>query len=155
MRLEVIDNDDYKVYINSFYMDDFDINNNSELGKYINRIILKIRKIYSIVLEGFYEVHVYVLKYLGLIVEIKNIDRYVSKTIDLKIIVHNDEELYLQIDDYDLLDNYKDIKYLDNCFYFNINNLMEEDTFKFCEHYKVVCGEELTNIKHKWHSLTK
>ena len=155
MRLEVIDNDNYKVYINSFYMDDFDINNNSELGKYIKEIILKIKKIYNIVLEGFYEVHVYILKYLGLIVEIKNIDRYVSKTIDLKIIVHSDEELYLQIHDYDLLDNYDDLKYLDNYFYINIDDLRKEDTFKFCEHYKVVYGDCLSIVKHKWHSLTK
>lgn len=155
MRLEVIENDDYRVYLNSLYIDDFDINNNSELGKYIKKIILKIRKIYNIVLEGFYEVHVYILKYLGLIVEIKNIDKYVSKTIDLKIIVHNDDEIYLKIDDYELIDNYDDLKYLDNYFYFNIDNLKKEDIFKIIEHYKVVCGEELIGLKHKWHSLTK
>jgi len=151
MRLEVIDNDTYKIYINSFYIDDFDINNNSELGKYIKKNILKIRKIYNIVLEGFYEVHVYILKYLGIILEIKNIDTYLSKTVDLKIIVHSDEEVYLQVIDNELLDNYKDLKYLDNYFYFNIDNLKEEDIFKLLEHYKIVYGDSLSILKHKWH----
>lgn len=155
MRLEVVDNNDYLVYLNSLYIDDFDITNNSELGKYIKSIILKIRKIYNIVLEGFYEVHVYVLKHLGFIIEIKNIDRYVSKTIDLKIIVHNDEELYLQIHDYELIDNYNDLKYLDNYFYFNIDELKKEDVFKIIEHYKAVYGAELITLKQRWHSLTK
>ena len=154
MRLEIIDND-YLVYLNSSYIDDFDINNNSELGKYIKDIILKIRKIYNIILEGFYEVHVYTLKYLGLIVEIKNIDRYVSKTIDLKIIVHNDEDIYLKIEDYELIDNYTDVKYLDNYFYLKMDNIKEDDVFKLIEHYKIVYGDSLTMIRHRWHNLTK
>lgn len=155
MRLEIIDDDDYLIYLNSYYIEDFDINNNNELGKYIKSIILKIRKIYNIILEGFYEVHVYILKYLGFIIEIKNIDRYVGKTIDLKIIVHNDDEIYLKIDDYEFVNNYNDLKYLNNYFYFNIDDLREEDAFKICEHYKAVYGDGLIALKHKWHSLTK
>ena len=155
MKLEILDDDYYKVYINSFYIDDFDINNNTDLGKYIKQIILKIRKIYDIILEGFYEVHVYVLKNLGIILEIKNIDRYVSKTIDLKIIVHNDDEIYLELPDYELVNNFKDLKYLANNFYFNIDNLKDKDIFVVVEHYKIVYGEALKQLKRNWVSLTK
>jgi len=154
MRLEVIDDDNYKVFINNDYMDDFDIDNNNELGKYIKKVILKIRKIYNVILEGFYEVHVYMLKYLGMIFEIKNIDRYLSKTIDLKIIVHNDEEVYLQIPEYELLGKYKYLKYLDNYFYLNINDI-EEDNLYLIEHYKIVYGDSLQLLKSKWYNLTR
>lgn len=155
MKLEILDDDYYKVYINSFYIDDFDINNNNELGKYIKQIIIKIRKIYDIILEGFYEVHVYVLKNLGIILEIKNIDRYVSKTIDLKIILHKDEEIYLELPDYEFVYNCKDLKYLNNNFYFNIDNLKDKDVFVVFEHYKIVYGEVLKQLKRNWVSLTK
>lgn len=155
MRLEKIDNDYYKVFINSGYIDEFDINNNGELGKYIKKIILKIRKIYNMILEGFYEVHVYILKHLGMILEIKNIDSYLSKTIDLKIIVHNDEEIYLQIPEYELLEEYKNFKYLNNSFYLNANNIKERDVFKVNEHYKLIYGDCLNVIKREWCDLTK
>ena len=155
MKLEMIEDNYYKVFINSSYIDDFDINNNGELGKYIKKVILKIRKIYNIILEGFYEVHVYILKHLGMILEIKNIDRYLSKTIDLKIIVHNDEEVYLQIPEYDLLEKYKDFKYLNNYFYLNVNNIKEQDIFKISDHYKILYGDALKGIKRKWYNLTK
>ena len=39
MRFEVLDDDYYKLFINSSYIEDFDINNNNELGKYIKKII--------------------------------------------------------------------------------------------------------------------
>lgn len=151
MRLEMIDNDNYKVFINSSYLDNFDINNNSELGKYIKKIILKIRKIYNVILEGFYEVHVYILKNIGLILQIDNVDKYISKTIDLKIIVHNDEEIFLKISDYELLDKCKSIKYLDNYFYINVDDIELKDIFAVFEHYEVIYGDELNDIKKKWY----
>lgn len=153
MRFEKLDNDIYKVFINSFYLDDFDINDNSELGKYIKKIILKIRKIYNVILEGFYEVHVYILKNIGLILEIKNIDKYLSKTIDLKIIVHNDEEIYLKTDEYELLSKQENIKYLDDYFYIDINYMDENNYFKIIEYYEVIYGENLDILKKKWYEL--
>lgn len=149
MRLEIMDKDNYKVFLNSDYIPYFDIDDNNELGKYIKKIILNIRKIYNITLEGFYEVHVYFIENIGMILEINNIDHYISKTIDLKIIVHNDEEIYLQVPLYETLNNYKNIKYLSNNFYINIDYISKVD-FNLIEQYQLIYGQELKKIQKKW-----
>lgn len=153
MRLEFIDADNYKIFISSGYIDEFDIDNNTELGQYIKKIILKMKKIYNVILEGLYEVHVYILKNIGLILEIKNIDSYLSKTIDLKIVVHNGEEIYLQIPDYELVESYHELKYLDNNFYLNVKDI-KENNLSLVEHYQIVYGDCLKKIKQKWITLT-
>ncbi len=153
MKLELLDEDNYKIFINNAYIKEFDINNQEELSQYIKSIILKIRKIYAITLEGFYEVHVYIIKYLGIILEIKNIDSYLGKTVDLKIIVHNEEEIYLQVKNIKNVYQYKTLKYLNNYFYINSIEVDKEDYF-FTEDYKVIYGQELKELKSKWYHLT-
>lgn len=154
MRFETISNDNYKVYINNLYESNLNIENKEEVGKFIKDIILKIRKIYNVSLEGLYEVDVYVIRYLGIMLEIKNIDRYISKTVDLKIIIHNEDEVYLKIPRFELLDEYHSLKYLNNNFYLNINNLFEKDIYKLLESFEIVYGDELEEIKTNWCSLT-
>lgn len=154
MKVEIIDEDNYKIFINNDYKKDLDVDNKDELGKYIKQIILKIRKIYNVLLEGFYEVHVYVIKFIGIILEIKNIDSYLGKTVDLKIIVHNDEEVYLKVYRYELIESYHRLKYLNNYFYLDINDLLEEDVYKLIESSNIVYGSKLRELKSKWYSLT-
>lgn len=154
MRLEIIDDDIYKVFINGLYTNDIDLNNKETLGNYIKEIILKLKKIYNIKLQGLYEVHVYNIKFIGMILEIKNIDNYFGKSVDLKIIVHNDEEIYLRITNYELIEDYKNVKYVNNYFFLNIDSLDKEDIYNLVENYSIVYGDDLTFLKSKWVDLT-
>lgn len=153
MKLELLDEDNYKIFINNSYIKEFNINNNEELSKYIKSIILKIRKIYDVILEGFYEVHVYIIKYLGMVLEIKNIDSYLGKTVDLKIIIHNDEEIYLEVKNIKDFNQYKSLKYLNNNFYINSREVDKENYF-LVEDYKIIYGDELKALKQRWYNLT-
>ena len=154
MKLEIVDEDSYKIFINNNYDNSLHVNDKEDLGKFIKSIILKIRRIYNILLEGLYEVDVYIIKFIGIVLEIRNIDSYLSKSVDLKIIVHSDEDIYLKIYDYELLRKYHHLKYLNNYFYLNINNLLEKDVYGLVENYDIVYGEELDDLKKEWHSLT-
>lgn len=154
MKIEMLDKDSYKIFINNSYKDISNIDDKGELGKFIKSIILEIRKIYDILLEGLYEVHVYVIKFIGMILEVKNIDSYLSKTVDLKIIVHSDEDTYLKIKNYDLVNGYSNIKYFNNSFYINANQLLEKDIYSLIEDYKVIYGKDLKEMRSKWRSLT-
>jgi len=154
MRLEIIDDNNYKIFINNCYSEKIDIDNKEELGKYIKNIILKLKKIYNIILQGLYEIHVYVIDFIGIILEINNIDNYFSKTIDLKIIVHNDEEIYLRVLRDELIEKYTGLKYFDKYFYLNTKELKENNIFKLIENYNIVYGDELNIIKNRWTSLT-
>jgi len=154
MKVEIIDDDYYKVFLNDLYTKKIDVSNKEELGKYIKELILKLRRIYNVVLQGLYEVRVYCIKFIGIILEIRNIDKYLSKTVDLKIIVHNDEEIFLKVFRYELIKNYNHLKYYNNCFYFDINDLEKEDIYKLIESSNIVYGDELEELKLKWISLT-
>ncbi len=154
MKLEFTDDDCYKVFINSAYIKDFDIDSNDDVGKYVKMIILKLRKLYGITLEGFYEVHVYYIKYIGMILDIKNIDTYYGKTIDLKIVVHNDEKYYLKIDQYDLIKKYKEANYFNNYFYLSTSLLQKKDILPLIENIEIVYGSSLNDLKNKWYHLT-
>lgn len=154
MKIEMLDKDSYKIFVNNSYKDISNIEDKSELGKFIKSIILDIRKIYDILLEGLYEVHVYVIKFIGMILEVKNIDSYLSKTVDLKIIVHSEEDTYLKIKNYDLVNGYSNIKYFNNSFYINANQLLEKDIYSLIEDYKVIYGKDLKEMRSKWRSLT-
>lgn len=154
MKLEFMDDDCYKVFINSNYITDFDIESNDDIGKYVKKIILKIRKLYGVTLEGFYEVHVYYIKYIGMILEIKNIDSYYSKTIDLKIVVHNDEKSYLKIDQYELIKKYKEVNYFNNYFYLPTSELQKNDILSLAENIEILYGSSIEELKNKWYHLT-
>jgi len=154
MRIEIIDDNNYKVFINDLYKEKIDINNKDELGKYIKKIILKLKKIYNIMLQGLYEVHVYIVKFIGIILEIKNIDSYLSKTVDLKIVVHNDEEMFLKVFRYESVEKYNHLKYLNNCFYLDVNELKECDVYNLIENSRLIYGDELIELKNKWINLT-
>lgn len=154
MKVEIIDDDNYRVFINSNYQSFLNIEDKDEIGKYIKQIILKMKKIYNILLEGFYEVHVYIVKFIGVILEIKNIDSYLSKSVDLKIIVHNDEEMFLKVLRYELIKDYSNLKYLNNYFYLDIDDILEKDIYNLIENSRIVYGNDLIEIKSKWLNLT-
>jgi len=154
MRLEILDDDNYKIFINNCYSEVIDIDNKEELGSYIKNIILNLKKIYNITLKGLYEIHVYVIDLLGIILEINNIDNYFSKTIDLKIIVHTDEEIYIKLLRDDLTKKYNGLKYFEQHFYLNVKQLKVADINKLAENYNIVYGDELSIIKNRWTSLT-
>lgn len=154
MKLEILDEDSYKIFINDDYIKQIDINNKEDLSNNIKLIIVKIKKVYDIILEGFYEVHVYPINNIGLILEIKNIDSYLSKSIDLRIIVHNEEDMYIKLSRYELIQKYTNIKYLNNYFYLNVNEINKKDKYHLIEFVNIIYGDDLSEVKRQWHNLT-
>lgn len=154
MKLEILDEDNYKIYINDDYVKQINIDNKEDLSNNIKNVIVKIKRIYNIILEGFYEVHVYPINNIGMILEIKNIDSYLSKSIDLKIIVHSEEEIYVNIPTFEILKDYKNINYFNNAFYLNANEITEKDKYNLLEFINIIYGEELLELKKYWHNLT-
>lgn len=154
MKLEILDEDSYKIFINDDYIKQIDINNKEDLSNNIKLIIVKIKKVYDIILEGFYEVHVYPINNIGLILEIKNIDSYLSKSIDLRIIVHNEEDMYIKLSRYELIKKYNNIKYLNNYFYLNVNEINKKDKYHLIEFVNIIYGDDLSEVKRQWHNLT-
>ena len=66
--------------------------------------------------------------------------------IDLKIVICENEDIYLGFEDYYLFKNRKKY-FLNNKYYVNLKEISKEEYLKVCEFCNIVYGEELSKIK--------
>ena len=111
MYFQYINKNNFIVRINTSYLD----LNNKEIKESIKEILINIRKKYNIDIYGFFDVDIYKVDDLLYILKFnkKDKDEYFYKTVDLKIIKHNNN-ISCTYDDF-LIDR--------------------ENIYKKCEHY--------------------
>lgn len=101
MKIKYIDENIFDIYIIKDKLN-IDFSSDKELEKYLKRLFKVLHNKYSINIEGFYDVVVYIDKYYGIVIhmEKENLDYYnYYKEIDMRITIKNSIFLY-QIDDY-------------------------------------------------------
>ncbi len=148
MKFSIID-EEIKVEIFKSLIN-FDISCHSEVENYIKQLMLSLkRKGYNI--SGFYIVKVYYNESFGLIIKIIKEDdlELFKELVDLKITIYPKSKMFLEIDDYFLIKNYKDIYLANGKYYIDVNLIKEDDLFKLCEFSKVVLEEDFKKIKNK------
>lgn len=130
MNFNLIDEKEYIIKLNySHKLIEKDIND------IVKELLIIIRKKYNYDIYGFYNVDIYDIPNIVMIIHFKkkDEDNYYIKNIDLKINIHK-EDIIIKLDDYMLLNNYKEkIDY--NTIY--SSNIKKEDVYKFCEHYYI------------------
>jgi len=155
MKLELFNLNSMIVYLNNKYLKkiDFDLKNNVE--QQFKRLFVKIKNIYNIEMNGYYEVVVYLNDLYGMIIEIeKDDDEYVKlfgDTVDMKITFKFDCSIYYKLDEYKTfdIDNYNLYYYNDN-FYLELNNNTKfsySEYLNLIENSVIVYGSELKKIK--------
>lgn len=142
MKFSIIDEDNFNIYINNKYLT-FDSNNQRELYNSLKKILISIRKKYAINIYGFFEVDIYTIRALGTILKFhkKDDDSLIYKTVDLKIIEHENNDVYLKFEDYDLIKKYKNFQYYKNNYYININDIEEKDIERYIEFFEIILTE--------------
>ena len=70
----------------------------------------------------------------------KDDDDFINKTVDLKIINHDNSNIYLKFYDYYLINKYKNIKFLNKSYYLNVNEIKEKDISKLIEFCDITIG---------------
>ena len=124
---------------------DIDLNN---LDMYMKELIIKLRRKYRKDIYGFYKVDVYVKDKIGMIIDFnleEEID-FFRDLVDLKVVVHEDADLFLKFSDYFLFDN-KKVYFFEEEYYVDIDDVSDKEfleKFEFCD---TVYGEELSDIK--------
>ena len=104
-----------------------------DINEIVKELLIMIRKKYMYDIYGFYDIDIYDIPNIIKIVHFKkkDEDNYYIKNIDLKINIHK-EDIILSIDDYILLEKYKEkINYNT----ISSSNIKKEDVYKLCEHY--------------------
>lgn len=130
-------NEDYYIYILKEQFD-FNINNKDKLVDYIKKIIIRLKVFYNIHLQGFYKIYVYPNKKYGLILKIICLDDIDIDTIDLRIIIKHDINIYLKTDDYFIFKNQK--LFYENSYYKNMNDI--ENIYTYIEYCDIYLDEE-------------
>lgn len=148
MKFLIYDDNNFQITVNNEYIE-FKYDNEEELYEILKNILIAIKKKYAYDIYGFYEVNIYILKNICTILEFsKKEDNHLYKTIDLKIIKNNNKNVYLKFDDYLLIKQHKNVKYLDNKYYINVEKLKEHDINKLLEHFEITIDERLNDISY-------
>ena len=142
--MKIISNGDK---LSVFVIDNKDIDLNN-LDMYMKELIIKLRRKYRKDIYGFYRVDVYEKDKIGMIIDFnleEEID-FFKDLVDLKVVVHEDVDVFLKFSDYFLFDN-KKVYFFEGEYYVDIDDLSDEEFLEKLEFCKVIYGEELSDIK--------
>ncbi len=118
MKIDKVSETDYKIYMYNFNIDEKNINEEIKL------IVKKLQK--RLKLKGFYKV-ISTIKKCGLFLEVKKIeDSFYRDTLDLRIIVSKDMDVYFKTIDYFLIEKMNVIKYFDKYYYALVDDFFDE-----------------------------
>ena len=143
MNIKFIDELILDIYIKRELIDNIDFNNKTDLEKYLKKLFKILKNKYNIVIEGFYEITVYIDKYYGVIFHLEKEDidyyDYFKNQVDMRIITIDTDFLYLVDDIPQNLLNKVDVIIIDKNIYLKIKeNLSKVEMMKLLEISKVV-----------------
>ena len=108
----------------------------------VKNIILKYRV--KLKLKGFYKVKVFVNELVGLFIELCKIDELeYSNTLDLRILVFYDEDVYFETDYYFVLDGCGELRFYNNNFYCNVRDV---SILRMVEFGNFIFGDEVLKM---------
>ena len=143
--------EDLTIYVNNKNID-FDYKIKENMEDYIKKLIIKINKIYKIKISGAYQVLIYQNKNYGLIIEMNKIEEleFFPDLIDLKINIFYDSEIFMELSDYFLINNYTNIYFYNDKYYLNIKEVSLKDQLYLSEFSKYIYGDNVRKIKNKF-----
>ena len=124
---------------------DIDLDN---LDMYMKELIIKLRRKYRKDIYGFYKVDVYVKDKIGMIIDFnleEEID-FFRDLVDLKVVVHEEADLFLKFSDYFLFDK-KKVYFFEGEYYVDIDDVSDKEFLEKLEFCDTIYGEELSDIK--------
>ena len=118
------------------------------LENYIKSIISIIKKKNIEIKSGLYVAKVYQNTNYGLIIELELMEELelFRDIVDLKILIYDNSKMYLEIDDYFLVIDYKKKKY-NNKFYLDISELDKKDLISLLEFGNIIYGDNINKIE--------
>lgn len=136
MKIEKISDTDYKVYIYSRKFEE------SKITEDVRDVVLKLKR--KIKLKGFYKIIV-CLKKLGMFLQIIKIeDSYYKDSLDLRIVLKDDLDIYFKFKDYFII-NRDDIIYNDGYFYALVDDSFDK-VLEYVEFGDFVFGTDIDDL---------
>lgn len=143
MSIKFIDNLILDIYIKKTQANDIDFKVQKDLEKYLKKLFKILKNKYCIIIEGLYEITVYIDKYYGVVLHLEKEDLeyydYFKNQIDMRIVTIETEFMYL-VDDIprNILNKVK-VYIKDNDIYLKIKEeLTQLEMMELMENSKVV-----------------
>ena len=136
--MKVRNNDDeITIYLNDYYAEKFDFSSIDLLEDTLNDLFIKLKKIYNIKLNGYYNIDIYVDNNYGAIIYMKKEEieyyDYFKDQIDTQIIIHSDSNFLYRIADFCEIKDYLKVNYslykYNNELYIRLNDKLDKINF--------------------------
>ncbi len=145
MKVEVINDDDFDVFINCYNFKDIHIFVKDDILALIKDYIIIINKRYRLNLSGFYKVKSYYNKKIGLFLNIIKIDdNDFSDEADFRIILFENEKFLFEVEDYDLVKDIKNKVYYNDMFYVDVNDISSLNNL--IDMGRIIYGDDVKKI---------
>jgi len=99
VSIKFIDDLTLDIYIKKELIDNIDFSNKDDLEKYLKKLFKNLKNKYQLIIEGFYDIEVYIDKYYGVVFHLEKEDidyyDYYKNQVDMRIITIDTEFLYL------------------------------------------------------------
>jgi len=144
MKIEIFGKDCYKIFINKEYVKNIDIKNRDELVKYIKEFLCKLK--IRLYLHGFYKVKVFPQEKVGIFLDvIKLDDSDFSSNLDLRVVIYMDEKFYFETNDYFIIEECNDKRFLNGLFYCVVDDQFNE-VLNYCEFGRFIYGKDVNKL---------
>lgn len=155
MKLVLLDELNFLVYLNTFYTKNIDFSKKDNLEPYFKNLFLNLKENYNMPLAGYYNITIYQDKNYGVILEINKEDLeyfdYFGGQIDMRIAIPENSFFLYQIDIFNLPKEIKGVIYFyKGNFYLHLKEKIAEPVFlKMLEWAKIVYGAPAEEIVKK------
>ena len=150
MRFELISEEEFTLFINNCYKKINDYNDKNEIIKFVKEIFLKYKKKFKMM--GFYKVKVYLEEKVGIFLDVVKLDAFDSdSSLDLRVIVYYDEDIYFKTDNYFIIKDILNIKFYDGNYYCLVKDIY--DINFVIEYGEFVYGDNISSMLDKIYSI--
>lgn len=149
MKVEVVDELSFILYLNNKYLDNVDFSNKQEIELYLKKIFTKLKQKFDNDISGFFEITIYINKDYGAVFVINKEDldyyEYFSKGIEMQVNIISNSKFLYKVDDIFIDDLYKkcDVYIYNNNYYIDIKDMNDITIF---EYTNIVYGDIVNTI---------
>ena len=157
MKLDFISQSRMIFYLSHDYLNKINFQMEENIEKEFKKIFIKLKRIFHLDINGYYDVIVYINDKYGMIMEMeKEDDEYIKifgDTLDMKITFRFDSEFLYRLDNIDFITfhGYK-LYYYNHCFFLSLkknSNISNGEYANLIENSDIVYGEILEQMKNK------
>ena len=130
MSIKYIDELTFDIYIKNKFIENIDFENKEDIEKYLKKIFKILNQKYKIIIEGFYNITIYIDKYYGIVIHLEKEEleyyEYYKNQVDMRLITVHTDFMYLVNDLPKSIINKIKLQIKDNNIYIKIINKLND-----------------------------